>query len=389
MHTSPSSVLRFTRRLLGLCLATALFAQAWAAEDGQWKTIFYKRTFVGAIDVKSKEGTGTTVRMPVTIPFNAEKIRVWVRSDFDVPIELSRLTLVRASGEKGAIQGAPVPLLFDGEKPGTKLAQKESKNSVANGAGALTPGLWYLETHYTSDKCSYSYDADGGYSAAGDSLTDSSAKFRLSKVFMGNAYRVDVFTTDPTPVLVCYGDSITQGSGSTPMSGKNYPHQLGVLLKRPVVNLGINSDLVIHAGGAGDLATRMKGATDFIFLMGINDIAWGGQIKSAADYSARVTPILATVKKSGMKAYLATIPPAGGMPLFDRKPSKEALRQEINAWIRKQTRADAVIDFDEALRDPANPVRLRAEYHCGDWIHPSDLGYEKMAEAAAAVLKSK
>jgi len=375
-------------RLVSLIILGVLCTHSLSADESQWKTIYYKRTFVGAIDTKGKaDAVGTTVRMPVTLPFGAEKIRVWVRSDFDVPVELSRLALVRASGDKGAVEGAPVPLLF-GEKTGASLEKRAPKGAIANAEAPLTPGLWYLETHYTSDKCSYSYDSDGGFSAPGDSLANPDAKFRAAKVLMGNAYRIDVLTRDPAPVLVCYGDSITQGAGSTPM-GNNYPHQLGRLLARPVVNLGVNSDVIVHAGSAPDLITKIKGATELIFLMGINDISQKGQIKSAADYSARVTPIITAVKKSGLKVYLGTITPAGGMPLFDNNPSKEALRQEVNAWIRKQTRADGVIDFDEALRDPANPVRMRTEYQCGDWIHPSDAGYKKMAETAAAVLKSK
>jgi lysophospholipase L1-like esterase len=39
-----------------------------------------------------------------------------------------------------------------------------------------------------------------------------------------------------------------------------------------------------------------------------------------------------------------------------------------------------VIDFDAALRDPANPSVLLPAYDSGDHLHPSDTGYEKMAE---------
>ena len=42
---------------------------------------------------------------------------------------------------------------------------------------------------------------------------------------------------------------------------------------------------------------------------------------------------------------------------------------------------DDVADFDAALRDPADPVRLRHEFDSGDHIHPSDAGYTAMAEA--------
>jgi lysophospholipase L1-like esterase len=59
----------------------------------------------------------------------------------------------------------------------------------------------------------------------------------------------------------------------------------------------------------------------------------------------------------------------------------EAKRQAINQWIRTSNSFDAFIDFDAALRDPAHPGRLRAEFDSGDHIHPNDAGYQKMADA--------
>ena len=41
-----------------------------------------------------------------------------------------------------------------------------------------------------------------------------------------------------------------------------------------------------------------------------------------------------------------------------------------------------MIDFDAALRDPADPQRLHPRYDSGDHLHPNDAG---MAALAAAV----
>ncbi|WP_040713492.1 SGNH/GDSL hydrolase family protein, partial [Nocardia takedensis] len=48
---------------------------------------------------------------------------------------------------------------------------------------------------------------------------------------------------------------------------------------------------------------------------------------------------------------------------------------------RGQRLADGVVDFDAALRDPANPSVLRDEYAGVDRLHPSVAGYRAMAEA--------
>jgi len=40
-----------------------------------------------------------------------------------------------------------------------------------------------------------------------------------------------------------------------------------------------------------------------------------------------------------------------------------------------------VIDFDAAVRDPANPLRLLPAFNSGDGLHPNDAGYQAMANA--------
>jgi lysophospholipase L1-like esterase len=42
---------------------------------------------------------------------------------------------------------------------------------------------------------------------------------------------------------------------------------------------------------------------------------------------------------------------------------------------------DAVIDFDEAVRDPRDPTRMRPEADSPDMLHPGDAGYRIMAES--------
>ena len=59
-------------------------------------------------------------------------------------------------------------------------------------------------------------------------------------------------------------------------------------------------------------------------------------------------------------------------------PENEAKRQAVNRWIRTSGAFDGVIDFDAAVRDPANPTQLRPAYDF-DGVHLTDAGYEAMA----------
>ena len=64
----------------------------------------------------------------------------------------------------------------------------------------------------------------------------------------------------------------------------------------------------------------------------------------------------------------------------------EADRDAVNRWIRTSGAFDGVIDFDQALRDPADPLRLRPAYDSGDHLHPDDAGYQAMADAVKLAL---
>jgi hypothetical protein len=59
----------------------------------------------------------------------------------------------------------------------------------------------------------------------------------------------------------------------------------------------------------------------------------------------------------------------------------EATREAVNTWIRTSGAFDGVIDFDAAMRDPADPLRLNPAYDSGDHLHPDDAGYQAMANA--------
>jgi hypothetical protein len=53
----------------------------------------------------------------------------------------------------------------------------------------------------------------------------------------------------------------------------------------------------------------------------------------------------------------------------------------VNAWIRASGDFDGVIDFDQVMRGPADPLRLNPAYDSGDHLHHDDAGYRAMADA--------
>ena len=376
-----------TRRLAGV-LAGLGFLAAVAApgeETGAWKTAYVKRGVVGDYDAGCVGGTNTTLRQRVPIPFDGTRVRVRVQGARTQTVELSRMTLVKGADDLGRITGPQYPVLFGGQP--TLRLENDTRGLLSDAVDVpVTRGTWYVQEAYASLKYPYAYEVDRVFYEPGDHFGQDTLK-KSTTANLGIVTRLDVFTTDTRPTIVCYGDSITHGYGSTPNAGCRYPDVLGRLLNRPTLNLGQNSDQAIYAGGAAGTVTALKGVDTVIFLMGINDIALHRDF-TKAKYAAAVRPFVEGCRQKQLKVYVGTIPPAGGNKAFDKDPAKDTLRQEINVWIRTASHADGVIDFEAALADPQNPVKLRADCQ-SDWLHPNDEGYRRMAEAAAKVIAGK
>ena len=220
-----------------------------------------------------------------------------------------------------------------------------------------------------------------------------SAPLRLGALLSG----IEVETTAPAGVIVAFGDSITEGTGSLPAGPGSWPERLAARLVeagRPwaVVNAGIGGNRLLNQGSGPSGLERLdpdvlmvSGGRCLILLEGINDIgrptgpAYAHQAITADDLIAGYRQVIARAHAAGFKVVLATIPPFEGANYFT--PAGETIRQAANAWLRNSSEIDRVVDFDAVLRDPLSPLRLLPAYHSGDWLHPSDAGYQAMAEA--------
>ncbi|WP_031404295.1 SGNH/GDSL hydrolase family protein [Thiomonas sp. FB-Cd] len=214
---------------------------------------------------------------------------------------------------------------------------------------------------------------------------------------------VDAHVTRRASAVVAIGDSITDGMRSTLNANRRWPDDLSRRLRAAglhdvaVLDAGISGGRLLHDSPCyGEKLVRRfaRDALDLpnvqkvIVLIGINDINFGyvpphagldcdtpHRKVNAAELIAGYRDLIAQAHHRGITIYGGTITPAG-LP-----PQREAIRQQVNAWIRSSAAFDGVIDFDAALRDRARPTRLRARYDSGDHVHPNDAGYAAMAQA--------
>lgn len=196
---------------------------------------------------------------------------------------------------------------------------------------------------------------------------------------------VEVEVSKRVGVIVALGDSITDGNGSTPNTNNRWPNHLAERLlarhrlKMAVVDAGISGNRVLSDGSGVNALARFDrdvlvqpGVTHVIVLEGIND---SGSVFVADQIVAGLAQLIERAHERGLKIFGGTLTPAGSTG------TREENRQAVNDWIRNQAAFDAVIDFDEALRDPDNQAFFLPIYDSGDHLHPSNAGYQAMADA--------
>jgi lysophospholipase L1-like esterase len=211
-------------------------------------------------------------------------------------------------------------------------------------------------------------------------------------------YRVEVLAPASVKGLVTFGDSITDGTRSTPDSNKRWPDQFErrLLSQTPpirmaIMNAGIAGNRVLSEGtyavGINALARfehnalLQSGVTHIILLEGINDIgnARTDAAPTAEDIIAGYKQMITQAHSKGLKIYGATLLPFYGAAYYTEVG--ETKRKAVNEWIRSSKAFDGVIDFDAAMRDPKDPKKLLAAYDACDHLHPNDAGYKAMADA--------
>lgn len=210
---------------------------------------------------------------------------------------------------------------------------------------------------------------------------------------------------DVNRVVVAFGDSITDGTGSKDPLVRGWPDYLAERMRAEgmsnvaIANHGIGGNRLLRDSVGQSALARfdrdvltMPGVTDVVILEGINDLGLSGLSLpgmsepfpelAAEDIINAYKQLIARGHARGIRVIGATLTPDLGSPFPGyATEAKDAIRHEINEWIRTSGAFDAVIDFDLAVRDPENPQYLAEKYNSGDLIHPSDAGYRAMAEA--------
>ena len=266
--------------------------------------------------------------------------------------------------------------------------------------GSTGPATWHFEALQTSY-----ISPPGDFTASAVMPVERTTHYRDPNGTEHDAWfwlaGVDVTATKQTGAIVAFGDSVTDGTQSTPDTNRRWPDQLARRLmalpgnhKMGVLNEGIAGNKLLNdIIGPNALARfdrdvlSQTGVTHVIVLMGNNDILFvfsPADVVTVDQIIEGHRQLIRRAHARGLKIYGGTLTSFGGF--FFSSPQKEAMRQAVNTWIRTSGEYDAVIDFDAIVRDPSFPTRLLPLYDSGDHLHPNDLGYKTMGDAVDLAL---
>ena len=353
-----------------------------------------------------------TIRQAVRLSGGGREVRIRFTNEYGTkPLTIGSAHLALAA-DGGAIQPGSDHVLTFGGKPtavvpaGAPLLSDPVEMTVP-ALSKLSISV-YLPGQVDACTC-HGTGMETGYVVSGDMTAAAALPGATTIAVRAEISAVEVGSETSAKTIVAFGDSITDGIGSTVDADRRWPDQLAerLLSRGPsavfISNEGISGNRVLN-GGFGDSALSRfdrdvlatPGLGYVIVFEGINDIgisympkadgpfaafmkAFAGPPVTADDIIAGYKQLIARAHQHGVKIYGATITPYEGAGTYS--PEGEAVRQAVNAWIRTGGGFDGVLDFDAAIRDPAHPGQIKDGFHMGDHLHGSDAGYKAIADS--------
>jgi lysophospholipase L1-like esterase len=350
-----------------------------------------------------------TVRQVVRTSIGGDQVRVRLANTFgDTPLVIGAARLALRDTEERIDRASDRELTFSGS---TSLTIPPGAVAISDPVALPVPALsdlavsiYFPEPTTSTTVHGFAFQTNyispvGDFSSEATMPVESTAQ---TWVFLAG---VDVMVGEPTGVVVALGDSITDGAFSTPDTNRRWPDLLAERLiadsdhpAMAVVNAGIGGNRLLNNAPAGfefagqsalarfdrDVLAQ-PGITHLIVLEGTNDIgmpALSGDLAEFVSADALIAGLLQLIERAhehGIVIIGATITPLDDSMVYSEEG--EAIRQAVNAWIRTNGAFDAVIDFDEVVRDPQHPTRLVSAFDGGDHLHPNDAGFAAMVDS--------
>jgi lysophospholipase L1-like esterase len=402
---SASLALNFSARAGVTSDREGHWVESWAASPQQPVDPVTAGT---PLDTPPRSFSDETIRQSVRLSTGGRTLRLRLTNEYGAsPTSFDAVHVGVSDGKGGVLPGSDHTVTFNGgskvvtlSAAAPSLSDPIDMSVPALGSLAISVhvpkggNLGYATPHTLGVQTTYVASGDQTGAATLWGASTGTVRYFLSGV--------DVLKKRPARTIVTFGDSITDGYGSTVDANHRWPDLFAERLQQSklldglgVANEGISGNRVLSDGFGPNALSRFDrdvlacpGVRYVVVLLGINDVGIpkvfpkAGPAASTDALIAGYRQMIARAHARGVRVIGATLTPYQGA--IDGKyysDEGEATREAVNAFIRASKEFDGLIDFDAAVRDPANPLRFDPAYDSGDHLHPNDAGYAAMAAA--------
>lgn len=345
-----------------------------------------------------------TIRMIAPVSIGGRRVRLQFSNAYGTAaLKLGAVHVALRAKDSGIVPGSDRTLTFSGQ-PGFTIppgasALSDPVDLDVPALGELAVSVFVPEA--TGPPTIHSAAFHTTYiSKSGDATAQPSIEDGITTQSWYWLSSIQVLAPAEAAAVVAFGDSITDGARSTPEADRSWPSRLARRLaanrdtaRFAVLNQGIGGNRILRDNTGPNALARFDedvlspaGVKWLIVLEGINDIGQGARANALPENAVTAEELIAADRQMierahlrGIKVMGATLTPYGGAGYSSEKG--QAIHDAVNTWIRTGGAFDAIVDFEAATRDPNNPKQFRPEFDSGDHLHPSDAGYQAMADA--------
>lgn len=390
----------------GLGLALPAAAQS-LPQDTAWISAWTAPPIGYEPNIKQALGrplANETVRQTVHLATSGRSLRIRLSNELsDTPLLIGGVSVARLDKSGAVVAGSLKTLTFGGAAA-VRIPAHAPYLSDAVDYPVAAGDVLFVSVFYPGQNVTPPAHAQMAWVAPGDATRSETLGDAVRARAPGLVSGVEVDGAPAARVLVAFGDSITEGAGSSQYM--SWPDQMARMMAAApadrcwaVVNAGISGNRLLEDGRGPDALSRfgrdaldVPGVTHIVVLEGINDIGVGSDpakpdlLVTADQLIDAYRQLAVRAHSRGLKIIVGTVLPYMGAAYATE--AGEVKREAVNAWLRRNAALfDGLIDFEAAMRDPADPQKIRLGEQIGDHLHPNDAGYTRMAQTALPVVE--
>ena len=351
-----------------------------------------------------------TISQILRISEGGERVRVRFSNRYGtVPLSIGAARIVRIDASGREIAGTSRPLSFEGDPTaviprGAPFASDAVKLALPSLSRVKVE--LYLPKATGPCTCHLTGVDELAVSPPGDFVGKpftavSKAQFRA---FLSV---VEVDAPKALGTIVAFGDSITDGVGSTAGANHRWPDILADRLQAAgqhwaVANAAISGNRILSPGMGDSALARFEedvlslpNVKYIIVFEGVNDIGnrFGNRgpnppgLPSLDQPEITVAQMIAGYRQlidrahaKGIKVIGSPIGPYKGAAYWSEQGEAATTKKSMTG-LSTAAAFDGVVRLDSAFADPADPRQMREGYHFGDHLHGNDAGLKAVGES--------